>query len=97
MTILAVLIISCLGFSCMAFAKPKHWKAIPFLSRLRHPGKRIQELMQYTGTILLILAVYTCQLNWGWALGLCFYAGALSIALFFVSLVISYFENTVKN
>lgn len=78
-----------LGFYTLAFAKARHWK-------LLFPGKLNEGMkkgLQVCGAVLLLLALVMLKTQWGWALGLCFYAGLLSLSLFVVAFTISHLEN----
>ncbi|MBB6523577.1 DUF3325 family protein [Pseudoteredinibacter isoporae] len=82
-------ILCLIGFFALAFAKTRHWKLL-FARKLT---ERKKHALWATGSGSLIIALLFLKTEWGWALGLCFYAGLLSLSMFAVVFSLSYLEN----
>jgi hypothetical protein len=83
------LVSSFAGFSILALAMNRHHKQI----WRREPSRRRQWLLRLAGSWLLLSSLGLCQAQVGWASGLVWWTGLLTVAALLVILLLTYRPN----
>jgi hypothetical protein len=87
--LLLALIASLIGFAALALALGRHHRQV----WRREPSARRRWLLRAVGTACLLAGLLLCAAQVGWAQGLIWWAGLLSIAALLVSLLLSFRPN----
>ncbi|MEP1444576.1 MAG: DUF3325 domain-containing protein [Paraglaciecola sp.] len=89
-------ILTFIGFFALSLTMQKHAKQIfTSINKPRYRLSKIQmKLLTTTGHLGLMLAALICIQHSGWALGLVYWTGLLTIAAFSQSMFLSYGLNT---
>lgn len=78
-----------LGFTALALAMSRHHKQVC----RREPSHRRQWLLRAAGCTLLLASLLLCQAQAGWASGLVWWTGLLTLAAPVVTLLLSFRPN----